>query len=184
LAAAQRLFAERGFEGASTKAIAAAAGVPSGLVFYYFPTKEHLIDGVFEHNAATDMMYVFHSAEGATSQHEALSIVLLGLLRWLAAHRDQAYILIGEIASKRPIAKRLREIRSAALDSLARFLTERSMIDTRAGVDAYVVAQSLSAALIFATVLDHPTDEVEYVNRLASMVVRGKGAPAKSSKLR
>jgi hypothetical protein len=45
------------------------------------------------------------------------------------------------------------------------------MIDARSQADARVVAQALSAALIFATVLDHPKDEVEYTRRLASMVL-------------
>lgn len=168
LAAAQRLFAESGFEGASTKAIAAAAGVPSGLVFYYFPTKEQLIDAVFEHNVASDMASVVQLAQTAGSKHEALFTVLLGLFRWLAAHRDQAYILIGEVSSKRPIAKRLREIRATALESLARFLRQREIVDDDA--QAHAVAQALSASLIFATVLDHPNDEVKYVDALASMV--------------
>lgn len=44
LAAARKLIAEHGLEATSTKAIAAEAGVPSGLVFYYFETKDALIE--------------------------------------------------------------------------------------------------------------------------------------------
>lgn len=43
LDAAQRLFADVGYAATSTAKIAAAAGVPHGLVFYYFPTKRHLL---------------------------------------------------------------------------------------------------------------------------------------------
>lgn len=42
LLVAARLFAERGFEGASTAAIAKAAGVTQPLIHYYFSTKERL----------------------------------------------------------------------------------------------------------------------------------------------
>ena len=43
LDAAERLFAERGFDATPTAAVAEAAGVPKGLVFYYFPTKRDLL---------------------------------------------------------------------------------------------------------------------------------------------
>ena len=43
LAAAERLFAERGFDRTSTARIAAAAGVPHGLIFYHFKTKMDLL---------------------------------------------------------------------------------------------------------------------------------------------
>ncbi|WP_341997558.1 TetR/AcrR family transcriptional regulator [Microbacterium sp. LWH7-1.2] len=43
LDAAERLFAERGFDATPTTAIADVAGVPKGLLFYYFPTKTDLL---------------------------------------------------------------------------------------------------------------------------------------------
>ena len=43
LATAERLFAERGFDRTSTASIAAAAGVPHGLIFYHFKTKMDLL---------------------------------------------------------------------------------------------------------------------------------------------
>src|SRR5487761_76491 len=43
LEAAERLFAERGFDRTSTARIAAAAGVPHGLIFYHFKTKMDLL---------------------------------------------------------------------------------------------------------------------------------------------
>lgn len=49
--AAQRLFAERGYDATSTAKIAAAADVPSGLVFYYFATKRDLLMAVIRERA-------------------------------------------------------------------------------------------------------------------------------------
>jgi len=40
---AERLFAQNGFDATPTSAIAEAAGVPKGLLFYYFPTKAELL---------------------------------------------------------------------------------------------------------------------------------------------
>ncbi|MBT2500825.1 TetR/AcrR family transcriptional regulator [Agromyces sp. ISL-38] len=43
LDAAERLFAERGFDATPTSSIAKLAAVPKGLLFYYFPTKSDLL---------------------------------------------------------------------------------------------------------------------------------------------
>ncbi|WP_448808589.1 TetR/AcrR family transcriptional regulator [Agromyces bauzanensis] len=43
LDAAERLFAERGFDATPTSSIAKLAAVPKGLLFYYFPTKSELL---------------------------------------------------------------------------------------------------------------------------------------------
>ena len=48
LAAAEAVFAEHGFGGATMAAIAARAGVPKPNVHYYFPTKERLYRTVVE----------------------------------------------------------------------------------------------------------------------------------------
>ena len=48
LAAAEAVFAEQGFGGATIAAIAARAGMPKPNVHYYFPTKERLYRAVVE----------------------------------------------------------------------------------------------------------------------------------------
>ena len=48
LAAAESVFAERGFGGATMAAIAARAGVPKPNIHYYFPTKQRLYRAVVE----------------------------------------------------------------------------------------------------------------------------------------
>ncbi|AOK32391.1 MULTISPECIES: TetR/AcrR family transcriptional regulator [Burkholderia] len=52
VACAEAVFAERGFEGASTALIAERAGLPKANLHYYFPTKlalyRHVLDDIFE----------------------------------------------------------------------------------------------------------------------------------------
>src|ERR1700735_4076695 len=48
LAAAESVFAERGFSGATMSMIAARAGSPKANIHYYFPTKEGLYRAVVE----------------------------------------------------------------------------------------------------------------------------------------
>ena len=52
LAAAERLFAERGFDHTSTALIAAEARVPQGLIFYHFKTKMELLLAVIRGDQA------------------------------------------------------------------------------------------------------------------------------------
>ncbi|EME21177.1 TetR/AcrR family transcriptional regulator [Rhodococcus triatomae] len=54
LDAAETLIATRGFDGTPTAAIAARAGVPKGLVFYYFPTKEGILTALLTERTSTD----------------------------------------------------------------------------------------------------------------------------------
>jgi len=53
LAAAERLFAERGFDHTSTALVAAEARVPQGLIFYHFKTKMELLLAVIRENQAS-----------------------------------------------------------------------------------------------------------------------------------
>lgn len=48
VAAALRVFGEKGFDSATTAEIAEAAGVSKGLVFNYFPTKTALLEALIE----------------------------------------------------------------------------------------------------------------------------------------
>ena len=48
LAAAERIFAEKGYDGATTAAIAAAADLPKSNLHYYFPTKEAVYRAVID----------------------------------------------------------------------------------------------------------------------------------------
>jgi len=48
---AVELFSQRGFEGTTTKAIAAAAGVSEGIIFQHFATKEELYSSILDYTA-------------------------------------------------------------------------------------------------------------------------------------
>src|SRR5256885_1068310 len=50
LAAAQRVFAAAGLEGATVRAIAQAAGYSAGAVYSYYPTKEAIYADILAHS--------------------------------------------------------------------------------------------------------------------------------------
>ena len=65
LAAAEAVFAEHGFGGATVAAIAAQAGVPKANIHYYFPTKERLYRAVVERvlTAWLDAAHTFDTSD-------------------------------------------------------------------------------------------------------------------------
>jgi TetR/AcrR family transcriptional regulator len=72
LGAAEAVFAERGFGGATMAAIAALAGVPKPNVHYYFPTKERLYRAVVE-QVLTAWLDAAHSFDTSDDPAEALT---------------------------------------------------------------------------------------------------------------
>ncbi len=60
LRAAIRLFAERGYHGATTRELAAAAGVSEPILYRHFPTKQDLYSAIIEYKAETGIAELEH----------------------------------------------------------------------------------------------------------------------------
>ena len=67
LDAAERLFADRGFYGVTTRQVATAAGVDDALIYYHFTNKRDLFDAVFERRARVLHCVRHKSLEGYVS---------------------------------------------------------------------------------------------------------------------
>jgi AcrR family transcriptional regulator len=64
---ATRLFSERGIAATTVAQIAAAAGVTSALVHYYFTNRETLLDAIVEERLAPSVGYVWSAAASESS---------------------------------------------------------------------------------------------------------------------
>ncbi len=77
LTTALALFTERGFFGTPTSLISKEAGVATGTLFFYFPTKEELIDTLYRRiksEAAQEMCRGFDTEKTAQSKIRCLGI--------------------------------------------------------------------------------------------------------------
>jgi AcrR family transcriptional regulator len=87
---ALRSFAERGFDGASTRAIATRAGVNQGLIPYYFGTKEALwreaVDRAFARLA--EVLGEAARQPEAVGSRERLAVLIRRYVRFVAAHPE------------------------------------------------------------------------------------------------
>jgi TetR/AcrR family transcriptional regulator len=124
LEAAEAIFAEAGFKGATTAAIAARAGVPKANLHYYFPTKAALYRAVIE-RVLTAWLAAASSFDESDDPREALA-------RYISAKMD--------LARSMPLSSRVwaTEIMRGApviqdfLDTaLAQWVEERSRIVQR-----------------------------------------------------
>lgn len=172
LRAAGDLFAQIGFEAASTKVIAAHARVPTGSIFYHFGSKEGLLDEIFSETVIAGMQRAFESSDPRADPIDGLTSVANALYQWLTEHTVQARILFREITSHRPIAGRLLAIRKRAITLLARHLDEYVESGRLASIDSRIAAQALSSSLLFAVVVDHPEDPASYVKELVHLMFR------------
>ncbi|MBQ5950183.1 TetR family transcriptional regulator C-terminal domain-containing protein [Massilia sp. ST3] len=88
LAAATRLFAERGFEGASIATVAEQAGISKQNLLYYFPTKQDLYRRVLDDVLDDWLARMAHLAEAEGAPGEVLRAYVAAKLRF---SREQPY---------------------------------------------------------------------------------------------
>jgi AcrR family transcriptional regulator len=102
LEAARECFSRAGFEAATTRDIAAAAGIAAGTLFNYFPAKE-----------AIAMALVAEALGAARSQFE-------GRPRGESLEEDLFALIVAELRGLRPHRTYLRPVLETALSPLAR----------------------------------------------------------------
>ncbi|SJN41802.1 TetR family transcriptional regulator [Mycetocola reblochoni REB411] len=142
LAAASRIFVERGYESAGTQEIAAAAGLAHGTIFRYAPSKAELFLTVYNEEFAVELAALESALAavepGDTAEAEGAVLIVDGLLGWLDRHGDNARAYQREI---------LYGSRTAEAVAEARVLVERCVgliaahiAGHRSGVDALAVS--------------------------------------------
>lgn len=139
LEAAQRLFAERGYDGTTIRDVAAEAAIDPAMVIRYFGSKDEL----FIRAAAIELELPALHKVARTSIGEALVRHFLGVWEGPQANNGMA-VLLRSAASNDLSAGKMREVFAAqVLPALARVGT-RATVGRRAGL---VASQLLGLAL-------------------------------------
>ena len=76
LSTALRLFEERGYEKTTMRAIAQEAGVSVGNAYYYFASKEHLVQGFYDRLAEEHRLVALAAMDGVGDLAERIRLVL------------------------------------------------------------------------------------------------------------
>jgi AcrR family transcriptional regulator len=121
LEAARRLFISNGFETATTRDIAHAAGIASGTLFNYFPTKEAVLASLVAEAAAGVEADFFNATPQGSLEEDLFAFVAAGL-RKLKPLRKHLPVLLETVLS--PLAQdsgeEIQSLRMAQLESVAR----------------------------------------------------------------
>jgi len=176
LAAARRLFAERGFHGTTTRDLAAAADVNDALLYRYFANKQEILAALVD-----EAVTVFASAPALPTESplpldQVLTFAGLGFVERARANLDLLTILIADGRALGPDTRFVALVDRAA-SGLA-VLVDRAGggSGTDEGLRAgYLTARGYFGALISFVLLQdrlgldriRPLDPAEYVGHLA-----------------
>jgi TetR/AcrR family transcriptional regulator len=108
LAAAEELFAEHGFEGASLRDVSAAVGITSAALIHHFGTKERLYGLLLERLAKSLDEYVVDVSESVSI--DAVVRMFEHFLDWSFDHQHLAQLLLRELMENRTRVSRARRL--------------------------------------------------------------------------
>jgi AcrR family transcriptional regulator len=140
--AAARVFAERGFHGATTQDIADVLGIRQASLYYYFPSKEAALEQVCLHGVGGFFEAAKAIAAGAGSASEKLARLIKSHLSPLTDRADFVRVFLNErqhlpAESRRRIGKLSRGLERVLEDVLREGVRRgefRSDLDTRLAV--------------------------------------------------
>jgi AcrR family transcriptional regulator len=128
--AARRVFAERGFRGATTRQIAAAAGVTEALIFQHFPDKDALYAAILdeqagESQAGHDRWLADLEASRAASDDEAVIRRLYeGLITEYQRDPDLLRLMVFSALEGHPLSRHLHGKATRLYRFLEAFITD------------------------------------------------------------
>ncbi len=178
LAAAERLFAERGFDHTSTALIAAEARVPQGLIFYHFKTKMELLLAVIREDQATLLDGLLPAQAAAAGGAEpGLRPAVAGLWRHLAGVLGEPSpvrkIIIQELAAHPEIRQRALELHEQMAAQVARYLAQASQHPGEPLPEHEAAARLLTIAAGMAPLLGEPSLTQIPPGALAALISEG-----------
>lgn len=101
LAPAFALFADRGYAAVSMRDLARAAGVTTGALYHYFPSKEALFEALVRDRAAADVAGATRSLPASASPEERLAALTTYVVRNLDPLQDALRLVI-DFVQQRP----------------------------------------------------------------------------------
>lgn len=123
---ATRLFAERGFAGTSLQDVATAMGLKRPALYYYFKSKEELLDRLIIEGVsgpAKELKIIAQQRD--LSAAERLHAITRQNVRWVLAHTDLFLLLVKSESELSPAsAKKFNASRRAAVDTVTAVIEE------------------------------------------------------------
>ncbi len=174
LDAAQCLFAVQGFDATPTKAIAEHAGVPNGLIFYYFPTKKVLLETLIaERNMLPDIQAIVNVPVRA-DVHATLVTLAKNYLKVLKQHEELSRIMLREFRSHEDIAANFKTLREGQLHLITAYMEESMRVGGLQPIkDVQVMARVFLYNLSFVGLVDPLSNTPRFIEDMVDLLLCG-----------
>jgi AcrR family transcriptional regulator len=150
------LFAERGFEGASVRAITAAAGANLGAITYHFGSKEAFYDEVIDTSLAPFVEVVVAAIRGAPRPLDRAEAVVRSYFGYLGRHPEIPRLLMQSLLSTGlPPKAALRHMRRLLKELVGVVEDGQGEGEIRPG-DARVLALGMISQAVYVTMMRVP----------------------------
>lgn len=147
--AAISIFSEKGFERATTKAIAAKAGVAEGTIFIYFPTKRDLLVNCLQQIIRDPLPEIFNSK--TTNDEEIIRAFFINRFHILRTNIGMFKLIISEALYKPDLFKDfIEKIFTPGLADIAKYFCRKTESGVFKKLDPFIVARSLVGQVIFS----------------------------------
>ena len=153
VAAARRLFAQRGYDGASVRAITRAAGANLGSVTYHFRSKRALYEAVVEDCLRPLRERVLEVAVRPGSPLDRIESLLRVFFDHLKAAPDAPQFLLQEVAAGETPSPPVRNTIEQVLGTLAALIAEGQRDGSLRQADPHLTAVSIVAQPVHLTLL-------------------------------
>lgn len=173
LAAAERLFAERGFDHTPTALIAAEARVPQGLIFYHFKTKMELLLAVIREDQAALLDGLLPAAPPDESLRQAVAALWRHLSGVLGQPSPARKIIVQELAVHPEIRQRALELHGQMAALVARYLARAAGHPGDPLPEQEAAARLLTIAAGMAPLLGEPSLTLIPPDALADLISDG-----------
>lgn len=161
---ALRLFAEHGFDGTSTRKIAQAADISEGLIFHYFPTKNDLLNAIFEtpHSFYGELQRILQDGQ-AQPVGDVLDQVATGWLSTLYRERQLTRLLLATAQTNAHVGAQLQTFIQQGVSGLAAYLQGRVDVgELRPDLPTQTAAHSFFASLFVFFLAHHQLPQLEW----------------------
>ncbi|MET7279605.1 TetR/AcrR family transcriptional regulator [Kribbella sp. NPDC005582] len=148
LAAAERIFGERGYQGTSMDDVAAAVGVSKPLIYQYYGSKDGLFLACLARLRANLLETVSDAVPAATDAEDALYAGFVAWFQFLDDHPQAWSVLIDEgMLAAGPMAAATDEVRNAFVELISTMVRLNLPPNRPADTDEIeILAQSISGA--------------------------------------
>ncbi|HEY4465848.1 MAG TPA: helix-turn-helix domain-containing protein [Streptosporangiaceae bacterium] len=173
LAAAESLFAERGFDHTSTARIASEAGVPHGLIFYHFTTKMDLLLALIRDDRVIVLDGLLPALDTPTDLRQAVIELWIRLSALLGQPSAVRRIIIQELTAHPEVRQRAMELHNRIVAIVSHHLAQASRATGCPRPEHEAAARLLTIAAGMAPLLGEPSLTLVRPEALATLLSDG-----------